>query len=105
MIKKFLACTTIRERIDLLSNTFMDSWSEQDLNIILSAFNMNAEDYAGKAEKISAIEQYLASYKKQVEQKATMNCSKMDSTPAKEYGETLYQGCNFGNVLKNLVKA
>ena len=83
----------------------MDSWSEQDLNIILSAFNMNAEDYAGKAEKISAIEQYLASYKKQVEQKATMNCSKMDSTPAKEYGETLYQGCNFGNVLKNLVKA
>ena len=104
MIKKFLACTTIRERIDLLSNTFMDNWSEQDLNIIMSALNMNPEDYADKAGKISAIEQYLADYKKHVEQQATMDCSKMDETPVKESEDTLFEVYGFGNVLKNLVK-
>ena len=35
MIKKFLECTTVRARIDMLSNTFLGDWSEQDLNLSL----------------------------------------------------------------------
>lgn len=58
MIKKFLACNTFRERLDLLSNTVRDNWTDQDRGIILNVFNMNAEDYASKEDKITAIEKY-----------------------------------------------
>jgi len=58
MIKKFLACNTVRERLDLLSNTVRDNWTDQDRGIILNVFNMNAEDYASKEDKITAIEKY-----------------------------------------------
>lgn len=100
MIKKFLACTTVRERLDLLSNTVMDNWSDQDLGIILSAFNMKPEGYASKAEKITAIEKYLADYKHKVENEANMDCSVIDSTPAKECGTTLYEDKSLVDAVK-----
>lgn len=104
MIKKFLACNTVRERLDLLSNTVMDNWSNQDLGIILSAFNMKPEDYVSKAEKIAAIEKYLADYKHQVENEATMDCSVIDSTPAKECGATLYEDKSLLSAVKQAFK-
>ena len=90
MIKKFLACKTVRERLDLLSNTVMDSWTDQDLNIILSAFNINSRDYAAKEDKITAIEKHLADYKHEVENEGIMDCSRMDSMAVEENESTLY---------------
>lgn len=102
MIKKFLACNTVRERIDLLSNTVMDSWTDQDLNIILSAFNMNPENYGAKEDKIAAIEKHLADYKHEVENEATMDCSRIDSMPAKEEVPTLYEEKGLSAVVNHI---
>ena len=104
MIKKFLECTTVRARIDMLSNTFLGDWSEQDLNIILSALGFTADDYAAKADKISAIEQYLADYKRKVERENTMNCEAMDKMPVRDEGETIYREKGFAGVLKNALE-
>lgn len=100
MIKKFLECTTVRARIDMLSNTFLGDWSEQDLNIILSALGLTAEDYAAKADKISAIEQYLADYKRKVERESTMKCETMDKMPVRDEGETIYEEKGLVGILK-----
>ncbi|WP_320937227.1 hypothetical protein [Enterocloster lavalensis] len=100
MIKKFVECTTVRARIDMLSNTFLGDWSEQDLNIILSALGLTAEDYAAKADKISAIEQYLADYKRKVERESTMNCETMDKMPVRDEGETIYEEKGLVGILK-----
>lgn len=102
MIKKFLACNTVRERLDLLSNTVMDNWTDQDLGIILSAFNMDSEDYSSKEDKITAIEKYLADYKHEVENEATMNCGGIDSIPSKEQGTTLYEEPGLAGVIKRI---
>ena len=104
MIKKFLECTTVRARIDMLSNTFLGDWSEQDLNMILSALGFTADDYAAKADKISAIEQYLADYKRKVERENTMNCEAMDKMPVRDEGETIYREKGFAGVLKNALE-
>lgn len=102
MIKKFLACNTVRERLDLLSNTVMGNWTDQDLGIILNAFNMNAEDYASKEDKITAIEKYLADYKHEVENESVMNCGDIDSIPAREEGVTLYEDKGLVGVVKRI---
>lgn len=103
MIKKFLACNTVRERLDLLSNTVMDSWTNQDLDIILSAFNMNSQDYAAKEDKITAIEKYLADYKHEVENEATMNCGRIDSMSVEEKEATLYEEKGLAGILVNAI--
>lgn len=103
MIKKFLQCTTIRERIDMLSNTVLGDWSDQDLNIILSALGFEADSYAAKGDKISAIEKYLADYKHKVELESTMNCEQIDNTPARDAGATLYEEKGLAGVLKKVL--
>ena len=103
MIKKFLQCATIRERIDMLSNTVLGDWSDQDLNIILSSLGFETESYAAKDDKISAIEKYLADYKREVERENTMNCEQIDSTPARDAGATLYEEKGLGGILKKAI--
>ena len=105
MIKKFLECTTIRERIDMLSNTVIDDWTEQDLNIILSALGLETDSIAAWADKISAIEKYLADYKHKVEMESTMNCGKIDSTPARDEGQTLYKEKSLIDALKKVINS
>lgn len=104
MIRKFLQCTTIRERIEMLTNTVLQDWSDQDLGIILSAFNLNPEDYAGKEDKIAAIEKYLADYKHSVEQKDTMDCEQMDNTTFLESDKTLYSEKGIINLVHNVLR-
>ncbi len=104
MIKKFLACNTVRERLDLLSNTVMDSWTDQDLDIILSAFNMDAQDYADKEDKITAIEKHLADYKHEIENEATMNCERIDSLAVKEKEGTLYEEKGLVGILAKVME-
>lgn len=91
MIKKFLQCTSVRERIELLSSTVLSDWSDQDLNYVLSALDLPNSEKDSKADKISMIEKYLADYKKQVEQQGSMNCKTIDSTTARDEGQTLYE--------------
>ena len=101
MIRKFLACTTIRERIEFLSNTVLADWTDQDLNVILSAFNLDPASFADKAAKVSAIEQYLANYKHQVEQSTDLDCEKLDQQITRDEGKTLYEHQPVIDVLQN----
>lgn len=103
MIKKFLQCTSIRERIDLLSSTVLSDWSDQDLNYVLSALNLPNNEKDSKGDKISMIEKYLADYKKQVEQQGSMDCKAIDSVPARDEGETLYQEKGAAEVLSRAI--
>ena len=105
MIKRFLQCTSIRERIDLLSSTVLSDWNDQDLDVILKAFNISPESFADKVDKIGAIEKYLADYKHEVENKATMNCKEIDEAVSRDAGETLYEEKGIGSFVKKMLNS
>lgn len=99
MIKKFLQCSTTRERIVLLSGTVLKDWSDQDLAYVLEALGLEKKENEAAIDKIARIEKYLADYKHEVEQKASMDCQEMDSIPEKESGSTLYEEKGLGHLM------
>lgn len=99
MIKKFLQCSTTRERIELLSSTELKDWSDQDLAYVLEALGLEKKENESTINKIARIEKYLADYKHDVEQKASMHCQEMDSIPEKESDKTLYEEKGLGHLM------
>lgn len=103
MIKQFLACKTVNERINFLTSTVMDEWSEQDLNIILCSFNFKPDDFKSKEDKVAAVEKHLADYKHQVEKQSVMRCQEIDKMAVKDLGETLYQEKGIGTAIHRIM--
>lgn len=104
MIKKFLQCSTTRERIDLLCATVLKDWSDQDLNYVLDALDLGRIENESQIDKVARIEKYLADYKHQVEQQGSMDCKEMDSTPKKDAGETLFEDKGVGAAMARAMK-
>lgn len=99
MIKKFLQCSTTRERIELLSSTVLKDWSEQDLAYVLEALGLEKKENESTIDKVARIEKYLADYKHDVEQMASMDCQEMDSIPEQESENTLYEEKGLGHMM------
>lgn len=99
MIKKFLQCSTTRERIELLSSTVLKDWSDQDLDYVIEALGLEKKENEATIDKVTRIEKYLADYKHDVEQRSDMDCEEMDQTPQKETEDTLYEEKGLGHVL------
>lgn len=99
MIRKFLQCSTTRERINLLCSTVLKDWSDQDLDYVLDALDLGRKENETQIDKVARIEKYLADYKHEVEQKNALDCKDMDSVPRKDAGMTLFGEKGIGDVM------
>lgn len=92
MVKEFLKCTTIRERIRFLSGTVLKDWDSRELDTVMDIMGLSREGIEAPEDKISAIEKYLADYKHEVEQKGNLNGAAVDGIQVKDEGNTLFEG-------------
>ena len=67
MVKEFLKCNSIRERIQFLANTVLKDWDASELDTVMDIMGLSKEGMEAPEDKISAIEKYLADYKHEVE--------------------------------------
>lgn len=104
MIKEFLKCATLNERIEFLTNTVMSDWSVSDLRTVMNILGVESDSQEPGA-MISAIEKHLADYKHKVMDSIKMDCSKIDSMKVKETGNTLYNEEGVANMLNNVVES
>lgn len=89
MLKKFLACSSVRERINFLMDTAAEEWTTGELDVVLNTVGVVLSTDASNEEKIAAVQKHLSDYKHEVEEHGEMDCEKVDSTVVREDGETL----------------
>ena len=92
MVKEFLKCNSIRERIQFLANTVLKDWDASELDTVMDIMGLSKEGMEAPEDKISAIEKYLADYKHEVEMRGGIDGSRVDGIPAKDQGSTLFEG-------------
>lgn len=51
MIRKFIQCKTIKERMEMLTGTGIDDWTEGELNTVMEIFGMKVPEGATKEDK------------------------------------------------------
>ena len=85
MVKEFLKCNSIRERIQFLADTVLKDWDASELDTVM------------------AIEKYLADYKHEVEMRGGVDGSKVDSIPAKDQASTLFEGPSEAEVVSKML--
>lgn len=91
MVKEFLACTSIRERIEFLSKTVLKDWEPRELDTVMDIMGLSKEGMDAAGDKIAAIEKYLADYKHDVEMNGVVDGDKVDRIQVKEQGQTLFE--------------
>lgn len=91
MVKEFLACTSIRERIEFLSKTVLKDWEPKELDTVMDIMGLSKEGIDTSEDKIAAIEKYLADYKHNVEMKGVVDGERVDRIQVKDQGETLFE--------------
>ena len=67
MVKEFLKCNSIRERIQFLANTVLKDWDASELDTVMDIMGLSKEGMEAPEDKISAIEKYLELKKKETE--------------------------------------
>ena len=97
MVKEFLKCNSIRERIQFLADTVLKDWDASELDTVMDIMGLSREGMEAPEDKISAIEKYLADYKHEVEMRGGVDGSKVDSIPAKDQASTLFEGPSEGH--------
>ena len=85
MVKEFLKCNSIRERIQFLANTVLKDWDASELDTVM------------------AIEKYLADYKHEVEMRGGIDGARVDGIPAKDQGSTLFEGPSEAEVVSKML--
>ena len=104
MIKKFLQCRNIDERVKFLADTVISDWSEQDLTIVINTMGSKEDGLKDKAAKLTAIGKHLADYKHEVELKNEMDCSELDNTTFVETADTLFEPESVIEVINTALK-
>ena len=99
MVKEFLKCNSIRERIQFLANTVLKDWDASELDIM----GLSKEGMEAPEDKISAIEKYLADYKHEVEMRGGIDGARVDGIPAKDQGSTLFEGPSEAEVVSKML--
>ena len=103
MVKEFLKCNSIRERIQFLANTVLKDWDDGELDTVMDIMGLSREGMEAPEDKISAIEKYLADYKHEVEMRGSIDGSRVDSIPAKDQGSTLFEGPSEAEVVNKML--
>ena len=103
MVKEFLKCNSIRERIQFLANTVLKDWDASELDTVMDIMGLSKEGMEAPEDKISAIEKYLADYKHEVERRGGVDGSKVDSIPAKDQASTLFEGPSEAEVVSKML--
>ena len=103
MVKEFLKCNSIRERIQFLANTVLKDWDASELDTVMDIMGLSKEGMEAPEDKISAIEKYLADYKHEVEMRGGIDGSRVDGIPAKDQGSTLFEGPSVAEVVSKML--
>ena len=103
MVKEFLKCSTIRERIQFLSGTVLKDWDPGELDTVMDIMGLLKEGMEAPEDKVSAIEKYLADYKREVEMKGSIDGARVDAIPARDEGSTLFEKPSETEVVNNLL--
>lgn len=103
MVKAFLKCNTIRERIQFLSSTVLKDWDSRELDTVMDIMGLSREGMEAPEDKVSAIEKYLADYKRKVEMEGSVDGARVDAVPAKDEGSTLFEKPSETEVVNNLL--
>lgn len=103
MVKEFLKCNSIRERIQFLANTVLKDWDASELDTVMDIMGLSKEGMEAPEDKISAIEKYLADYKHEVEMRGGIDGSRVDGIPAKDQGSTLFEGPSEAEVVNKML--
>ena len=91
MIREFLSCAGTRERVEFLVGTTISDWKQEELITIMNIMGIQDNTEMSAEQRVAAIEQHLADYHHQVEQRAVPQFQSMDELPARDEGQTLYQ--------------
>lgn len=86
MIRKFVQCKNTRERLEMLKNTDIADWGEEELSTILEIFGMKVPEGASKEDKWELIMLSLAS-KEAMDDEALGHKVFVDAEEVKEYEE------------------
>ncbi len=103
MVKEFLKCNSIRERIQFLANTVLKDWDASELDTVMDIMGLSKEGMEAPEDKISAIEKYLADYKHEVEMRGGIDGARVDGIPAKDQGSTLFEGPSEAEVVSKML--
>ena len=103
MVKEFLKCNSIRERIQFLANTVLKDWVASELDTVMDIMGLSKEGMEAPEDKISAIEKYLADYKHEVEMRGGIDGARVDGIPAKDQGSTLFEGPSEAEVVSKML--
>ena len=95
MVKEFLKCNSIRERIQFLADTVLKDWDASELDTVMDIMGLSKEGMEAPEDKISAIENTWL--------RGGVDGSKVDSIPAKDQASTLFEGPSEAEVVSKML--